>query len=166
MLQNKLTVIDIIIPVFNEEGCLIELMTRLLKLRETLSPMELNFIFIDDGSKDKSLDIISDYANQYNFIKVISFSRNFGHQMAVTAGLDYVQGDYAVIIDADLQDPPELIKTMYEKALQGYEVVYGKRIKRAGETMFKKLSAKFFYRLIKKLCDVEIPEDKIGRAHV
>lgn len=151
--------LDIIIPVCNEEGCLAELISRLLKLKQDLSNLDVSFIFIDDGSKDKSLVILNEQAAKSDFVKVISFSRNFGHQLAVTAGLDHSTADYAVIIDADLQDPPEIIKAMCQKAEEGYQVVYGQRLTRDGETAFKKLTAKFFYKLIKKLCDIDIPEN-------
>ena len=137
--------LDVVVPVYNEE---------LFK-----DKLEVNYIFINDGSKDKSAEIITNFANNDNSVKLIDFSRNFGHQMALSAGLDYSKSDYVAIIDADLQDPPELIYDMYEKSLEGYDVVYGKRLKRKAETIFKKLSAWGFYRLLKSMCKVEIPTD-------
>ena len=102
--------LDIIVPVYNEEDCIDKTLERLLNLKETFrSKLKVNFIFINDGSKDSSAQILAKYAKEDKNIKLINFSRNFGHQMALTAGLDYSKGDYTAIIDADLQDPPELI---------------------------------------------------------
>lgn len=152
--------LDIIVPVYNEEECLGETIKRLMDVRETLyTELDVNFIFVDDGSKDNSFAILKEYSEKYPFIKALSFSRNFGHQFAVSAGIDYSNADYAVIIDADLQDPPELIKDMYEKAKEGYQVVYGKRLKRRKETAFKKLTAFAFYRVFDLLCQVKVPTD-------
>ncbi len=152
--------LDIIVPVYNEEECLPETIKRLMAVRETLfSELDVNFIFVNDGSKDKSFEILKEYSEKYPFVKAINFSRNFGHQFAVSAGLDYSTGDFAAIIDADLQDPPELIKDMYEKALEGYQVVYGKRLKRRKETAFKKFTAFAFYRVFDMLCQIKVPTD-------
>lgn len=116
-------------------------------------------IFINDGSRDKSIQLVRELAAKNTFVKFIDFSRNFGHQIAVTAGIDYSSGEYIVIIDADLQDPPELIPVMYEKMKEGYEVVYARRRKRAGESYMKKITAKVFYRILAKLTSVDIPVD-------
>ena len=152
--------LDIIVPVYNEEACLDKTMQRLLKLKETFKgKLNLNYIFVNDGSKDKTLQILEENAKKDKCIKVINFSRNFGHQMALSAGLDYSKGDYIAIIDGDLQDPPELIYDMYEKSLEGYDIVYGKRLKRKQETIFKKLSAWGFYRVLKSMCNLDIPTD-------
>src|SRR3990167_3000670 len=151
--------IDLVIPVYNEDQCLDELMRRLLAFKKSHSSLELNFIFINDGSKDLSLQILNNFALQYPFVKVISLSRNFGHQKAITAGIDFSTGDYVAIIDADLQDPPEMIIDMYQKAKTGFDVVYGKRVSREGESFLKKLTAKYFYRLLSELCDTDIPKD-------
>ncbi len=152
--------LDIIVPVYNEEACLDKTMQRLLKLKETFKgKLNLNCIFVNDGSKDKTLQILEENAKKDKSIKVINFSRNFGHQMALSAGLDYSKGDYIAIIDGDLQDPPELIYDMYEKSLEGYDIVYGKRLKRKQETIFKKLSAWGFYRVLKSMCNLDIPTD-------
>lgn len=158
MLQEKER-LEIIVPIYNEESCIDELLRRLMALKQKVDYLDVGFIFVNDGSKDKSLEILHGYADRYDFVKVIDFSRNFGHQMAVTAGLDYADADYIAIIDADLQDPPELIEDMYKKAKEGYDVVYGKRSARKGETFFKKITAKMFYRFISKMCDTEIPAD-------
>lgn len=152
--------LDIIVPVYNEEECIEQTLTRLISVRESLySELDVNFIFVDDGSKDKSFEILKGLSLKQPFIKVLSFSRNFGHQFAVSAGLDYATGDYVAIIDADLQDPPELIKDMYEKTKEGFQVVYGKRLKRQKETVFKKFSAFAFYRIFDSLCQIKVPTD-------
>ena len=117
------------------------------------------FIFIDDGSKDLTPVLLQNFVNKENFVKAIFLSRNFGHQIAVTAGLDASKGDAVVIIDADLQDPPEVIHEMILEWEKGYDVVYGKRIDRKGESIFKKLTAKMFYRVLNMLSDVYIPLD-------
>ena len=152
--------LDIVVPVYNEEECINQTIERLMAVRETLfTELDVNFIFVNDGSKDKSFDILKDHADKTPFIKVINFSRNFGHQFAVSAGIDNSTGDYVAIIDADLQDPPELIKDMYEKTKEGFEVVYGKRLKRKKESAFKKLTAFAFYRIFDSLCQIKIPTD-------
>jgi len=151
--------LDIIIPIYNEEKCIDELMRRMFLLRKKMHLVDTRFILINDGSKDKSLKILHGYATKYKFVRVINFSRNFGHQMAVTAGLDNTDADYVCIIDADLQDPPEIIFDMYKKAKEGYDIVYGQRMKRKGETLFKKATASIFYRFINRMCDIEIPLD-------
>jgi glycosyltransferase involved in cell wall biosynthesis len=157
MAKDKL---DVIVPIYNEQECIPELLRRFIALsRRMHKRVDLRFIFINDGSKDNSLKLLSGYADRHEFVKIINFSRNFGHQLAVTAGLDYADADYAVIIDADLQDPPEVIEEMYKRAKSGYDIVYGQRIKRKGETFFKKATASIFYRLINKMCDVDIPLD-------
>jgi len=152
--------LDIIVPIYNEQECIPELIKRLISLKKKMHPRaDLRFIFVNDGSKDKSLKLLSDYADKYSFVKILNFSRNFGHQLAVTAGLDYADADYVVIIDSDLQDPPEVIDEMYKKAKSGYDIVYGQRIKRKGETIFKKATASLFYKFINKMCDINIPLD-------
>lgn len=156
-----LKTLDIVIPIYNENGCIDELLKRLLNLREDLSKENLDtrFIFVNDGSTDNSLQMLEGYAEKYKCVKIINFSRNFGHEIAVIAGLDNSTGDYTAIIDADLQDPPELIKDMYKKIQEGYQVAYGKRLKRKDENAFKKVTAYLFYRLLNKLCDIKLPTD-------
>ena len=151
-------IISVVAPVFNEEPILHELYHR---LRETMDgigePWEL--VFVNDGSRDGSYAIMRELHDQDPRVRVVNFSRNFGHQIAITAGADYAQGDAVVIIDADLQDPPSLIADMVAKWRQGYEVVYAVRAKRHGETWFKLFTAHFFYRLIRGITGVNIPVD-------
>ena len=152
--------VSVVIPMYYEQEVVDVCYKRVKKVLEELKEKyEHEIIFINDGSKDKTLDILQDIAKVDKNVKIISFSRNFGHQVAVTAGLKYVTGDAIIIIDADLQDPPELIPDMIEKWEQGYEVIYGKRKKRNGESAFKLLTAKAFYTTLNKLSDVEIPGD-------
>ncbi len=150
--------LSIIVPVLNEEAVIPELHSRLL---EAVHPTGLGYeiIYVDDGSSDGSLLLLEKLANDDHRVKILSFSRNFGHQNAVTAGLENCSGDAAVIIDADLQDPPSLIPVMAEKWKEGYEVVYAVRRKREGETLFKKATAAFFYRFLGKMSEVSIPLD-------
>ena len=151
--------ISIVIPVYNEEDVLLKLNEKLNNLIETVNEYEFEIIFVNDGSKDKSLSILEEMSKSNTNIKVISFSRNFGHQAAVTAGIKHVSGDAVVIIDADLQDPPELIPEMLKLWEEGNEVIYGKRKSRKGESVFKLLSAKMFYKTLNSLSDVDIPKD-------
>lgn len=152
--------LDIIVPVFNEESCINETIKRLENVRENLnSELDVNFVFVNDGSKDETANIIATYGQNNKYVKLINFSRNFGHQIAVTAGLDNTNADYVAIIDADLQDPPELIIDMYNKTKDGYDIVYGKRLKRENETAFKKFTAFAFYRVLNYMCDIDIPKD-------
>lgn len=151
--------ISVIVPMYYEEKVVTECYNRLTKCLKEIKNYNYEIIIIDDGSKDKTLDIIEKIASQDKHIKIISFSRNFGHQAAVTAGLKHVTGDAIVIIDADLQDPPELIPQMIQLWEQGNEIIYAKRKKRNGESPFKLLSAKMFYQILNSLSDTEIPKD-------
>lgn len=151
--------ISVVIPMYNEEKVADKCQT---KVKESLSKLENyshEIIFVDDGSKDKTLEILETFAFFDKDIKIISFSRNFGHQAAVTAGLKEATGDAIVIIDADLQDPPELIPDMVKKWEEGYDVIYGKRSARKGESVFKLLTASMFYTTLNALSDVEIPKN-------
>jgi glycosyltransferase involved in cell wall biosynthesis len=150
--------ISVIIPVYNEEFNIPLLFERVTK---SLSSFENNYelIFINDGSRDNSILLVKDLASKHSFVKYIDFSRNFGHQVAVTAGIEHSVGKNIVIIDADLQDPPELIPEMYQKMQQGFEVVYARRRKREGESFMKKFTAKMFYRILSKVTSVKIPVD-------
>ena len=148
--------LSVVIPIFNEEAVLPELARRLNAVLPTLG-VDWDVVFVDDGSSDRSLEIISQMARQDAHFSVISLSRNFGHQIAITAGLDHVDSDAVVIMDADLQDPPEVIAQMLAKWREGFEMVYGKRISRAGESWFKKGTAAAFYRILLKLSDFGIP---------
>jgi len=150
--------LSIIIPIYNEQDSIPELYKR---LTETVSKItdSYEFIFINDGSKDRSLLGLMELAKADPHIYYINFSRNFGHQIAVTAGLDHCRGNAVVIIDADLQDPPELIADLYKKHNEGYEVVYARRAKRKGESFFKKFTASLFYRMMVKITSINIPID-------
>ncbi|GIP20981.1 glycosyltransferase family 2 protein [Paenibacillus sp. J22TS3] len=149
---------SIIIPMYNEEAVIQETYRRLKKVMGSVDgPYEL--IFVNDGSKDQCAEIIKDYSCWDETVKLIDFSRNFGHQIAITAGMDYALGEAVIVIDADLQDPPELILSMTEKWKEGYDVVYAKRVKRNGETLFKKLSASMFYRVLRASTEINIPVD-------
>lgn len=150
--------ISVVVPIYNEEGNIPQMYERLTKvLSEICSSYEI--IFVNDFSKDNSLQLIKELSSKDKSIKYISFSRNFGHQVAVSAGLDYSKGQAVAIIDGDLQDPPELIKEMYAKYKGGYKVVYAKRSARKGVNIFKKSAYKLFYRILDKLTDIKIPLD-------
>ena len=150
--------LSLIVPLYNEEKNLSLFFERSHKVLESLLiPFEI--IFINDGSKDESLALIKSFSKNYDSIRFIDLSRNFGHQIAVSAGLDYAKGDIVCIIDADLQDPPELIRVMLDKLKKGYEVVYAKRKTRQGESVFKTWTAKMFYRILSRLTTIEIPLD-------
>lgn len=156
-----MTTLSVIVPIYNEEAVLPETLRRMKELRNMFpADVSLECLYVDDGSTDKSFFLLQQAADADASIKVLSFSRNFGHQMAVTAGIDVATGAYVAVIDADLQDPPELLVDMYSLMLQGqHDVVYGKRAVREGETWFKKASAALFYRILSKMCDIEIPQD-------
>ena len=152
--------ISVVIPMYCEEEvadiCYKRVVNNLKKLSDKYS---YEIIFINDGSKDSTLEILKKIASNDDNVKIISFSRNFGHQAAVTAGIRNVTGDAVIIMDADLQDPPELFDGMIEKWEEGYEVVYGKRKTREGESIFKLLTARMFYNTLNKLSEIEIPKD-------
>ena len=150
--------ISVIIPVYNEEDNIYKLHERIHSVMEKLGD-EYEIIFINDGSKDNSMSMIRALSKQYPQVRYIDFSRNFGHQVAVTAGLDKSNGKAVAIIDADLQDPPEVIIEMYEKMKEGFQVVYAKRKQRKGESFFKLWTAKVFYRLLSKITSISIPVD-------
>jgi polyisoprenyl-phosphate glycosyltransferase len=149
---------SIIVPVYNEKDCIQELYRR---VSDTMNSTEKTWelIMVDDGSRDGSTDQIRELGLQDKKVKPIIFARNFGHQIAVTAGLDYSQGKAVVVIDADLQDPPEIILELIARWREGYQVVYAVRGEREGESWFKTFTASFFYRLIHKITDVNIPLD-------
>ena len=151
--------ISVIIPMYYEEEVAEECYKRMTSVLQNIENYDYEIICINDGSKDKTLSILENLAIRDKRLKVLSFSRNFGHQCAVTAGLKYVTGDAIVIIDADLQDPPELIPEMLKLWEAGNDVIYGKRKTRDGESAFKLFTAKMFYKTLNALSDVEIPKD-------
>ncbi len=149
---------SIIAPIFNETESIPELYRRVTEVMDGLGePWEL--VLVDDGSSDQSPLLIRELAEKDSRIRPVMFARNFGHQIAVTAGLDYARGDAVVIIDSDLQDPPELIPELAARWREGYEVVYAVRAEREGESWFKLWTASLFYRMIYKITDVKIPLD-------
>ncbi|MGL5414482.1 MAG: glycosyltransferase family 2 protein [Clostridium sp.] len=151
--------LSIIIPMYFEELVAEECYTRIKNVCNSITTMDHEIIFINDGSTDRTLPILKNIAIEDSTVKILDFSRNFGHQAAVTAGLFNCSGDAVVIIDADLQDPPELIVDMLAKWTEGFHVVYGKRNKRKGESKFKLVTAKYFYQLLGKMSDIKIPKD-------
>ncbi|HYG68681.1 MAG TPA: glycosyltransferase family 2 protein, partial [Anaeromyxobacteraceae bacterium] len=147
-----------VVPCYNEEGVLAETMRRLKAFCDEVD-LEIELIFVDDGSRDRTRQLLRQYAAEDPRIKVVGFARNFGHQIAVTAGIDAASGDAVVLMDADLQDPPEVIHEMIAKWREGYDVVYGTRTERPGESAFKLATARWFYRILNRLSDVPIPLD-------
>jgi dolichol-phosphate mannosyltransferase len=148
--------ISLVLPIYNEEGNIQELYKRSKKVLKSIGEYEI--IFVNDASKDNSLIILKKLAKKDKNIKIIDFSRNFGHQIAITAGIDYAMGDAVVVMDSDLQDTPETILKMVKKWKEGYDVVYGKRRTRK-DGLFKKVTAFGFYRVLKKFANIDIPED-------
>lgn len=151
-------VYSIVAPVYNEEGILREFHRRLSDVMKGMSE-SWELIFVNDGSRDGSLAILEDLAATDPHVKYVSFARNFGHQTAVTAGIDFAMGDAVILIDTDLQDPPEVIPRLAEQWKAGYQVVYAIRAKRAGESWFKLATASLFYRMLYRITEVDIPVD-------
>lgn len=149
---------SLVIPVWNEEEVIPVLYERLVQVMESTGE-SWEVIFVNDGSTDRSLELLLELHERDPRIKVLNFSRNFGHQIAITAGFDYADGDAVIVMDADLQDPPEVLVRMIERWREGYDVVYAVRIKREGESKFKLWTAAAFYRLIHSIADVDIPLD-------
>lgn len=151
--------LSVIIPCYNEELVVQETYKQLTEVMKRTN-MDYELIFINDGSRDRTIELLTSLAEEDNAVKVINFARNFGHQCAVTAGINHCHGDLAVIIDADLQDPPEVIFDMLEiQQKESANVVYGVRKSREGESWFKLVTAKWFYRILNKLSDVQFPVD-------
>ncbi len=150
--------ISIVVPMYFEEEVAQECYNRLKGVMDE-HYYNYEFIFVNDGSTDRTMEILHSIAAMDPQAKIVNFARNFGHQTAVTAGVEYASGDAIIIIDADLQDPPEVIPSLIEKWREGFEVVYAKRKKRAGETKFKLLTAKYFYKFLNYMADIEIPKD-------
>lgn len=156
MAQFKL--LSVIIPCYNEEAVISETVKRLKSFASELKNINVEFIFVDDGSTDQTRSILRSFAHNDQSIKIIGFSRNFGQQMALTAGFNAAQGDAIVLIDADLQNPPEFIHEMIKKWEEGYDVVYGTRIVRPGESFFKLFTSRLFYRVLNRFSSVSIPD--------
>lgn len=155
----KSKLLSIVVPVFNEASGIEMFHARLRKTLDALLSVSSEVVFIDDGSTDASYDKLLRIADSDGEVKIIKFSRNFGHQIAITAGIDAAKGDAVVVIDADLQDPPEVIKAFVLKWEEGYDVVYGVREHREGESRMKLLTAALFYRLLKRIIKLDIPVD-------
>ena len=150
--------VSLVIPIYNEEEVLPQLDARLLQMLDKLG-VDSEVVFVDDGSKDRSLELLRAMVAREPRYRAISFSRNFGHQRAITSGMDASRGLAIVVMDADLQDPPEVIVEMLVKWRAGYDVVYGRRRSRTGESWFKLVTAKIFYRLVAAMIPIEVPLD-------
>lgn len=157
--MNKKQLLSIVVPVFNEIDSIDTFYERMVETIDSLESISYELIFVDDGSEDGSYQKLVYLAKINSNVRVIKFSRNFGHQLAITSGIDISKGDAVVVIDADLQDPPEVIKEFIEKWEEGYDVVYGVREKRSGESKMKLLTASLFYRTLKALTKINIPVD-------
>ena len=151
--------ISIIVPAYNEEESLPYLHERLNKLIESMNHYEFEILFVNDGSKDKTIELIKEYRENDKRYCYVDFSRNFGKEIAMMAGLDYATGDAVIFIDADLQDPPELIPELVKYWEEGYDDVYAKRRSRDGETFLKKFTSKMYYKILQKMTKVEIQKD-------
>src|SRR3954471_17387686 len=151
-------VLSLVLPIFNEQAVIPELHERLQKFLSALG-VGTEVVFVDDGSRDRSLELLKKLSAVEPRYRVLSFARNFGHQAAITAGLDHARGEAVVVMDADLQDPPEVVLEMVAKWREGFDVVYGRRRTRAGETRLKLLTAKWFYRIFARLISLEVPLD-------
>ena len=149
---------SIVVPIYNEEEVLPELYRRLKGAMDSMGDT-YELVFVNDGSRDRSIGLLRELAEADPCIRVIDFARNFGHQAAITAGMDLASGDAVVVIDADLQDPPEVIARLAAKWREGYEVVYAVREKRQGDSLFKRATAAAFYRLLRRVTSVDIPVD-------
>jgi dolichol-phosphate mannosyltransferase len=149
---------SVVVPLYNEQEVLAETYRRLKAVMDSIHEA-YEVVMVNDGSRDSTAAMAKEICRENPQFKLINFSRNFGHQTAITAGMDYTSGKAIIVIDADLQDPPEVIAEMIAKWKEGYEVVYGKRISRKGETFFKTFTARAFYRTLNKLTDVKIPTD-------
>ncbi|MBR8831929.1 MAG: putative glycosyltransferase [Chroococcopsis gigantea SAG 12.99] len=156
--QKFSPIYSLIVPVYNEEETLLELYRRVSSVMDSLDGAG-ELILVNDGSRDNSLYLMRGLQQDDPRVSYLGLARNFGHQTAVTAGLNFARGEVIIVLDADLQDPPELIPRMLEKWRQGYEVVYAQRTKRKKESWFKRYTAYIFYRLLKRLADVDIPAD-------
>ena len=158
MAAGEHPVVSVVAPVYNEEAILEELYRRLSAVLDGAGE-SWELVLVNDGSRDRSGQIMRELHARDGRVKVVDFARNFGHQIAITAGADYAQGDAVVIIDADLQDPPDVILDLLVKWREGYQVVYAVRAERKGETWFKEFTARLFYRIIYRITEIDIPVD-------
>lgn len=150
--------ISIVVPMYNEQEVAIEFYNRVTKVLENIN-LNYEIIVVNDGSRDKTLEILLELIKRDEHIKIINFSRNFGHQAAITAGIENATGDAIITIDADLQDPPEVIVNLIEKWQEGFDIVYAKRKSRKVDSFFKRYTAEMFYKVLNKLSDTNIPEN-------
>jgi glycosyltransferase involved in cell wall biosynthesis len=155
---NPNTLLSIVVPVFNEEEVIPIFHQRIVEVLETI-PLKTEIVYVNDGSTDSTLKIIQSFRTKNRRVAIVDLSRNFGKEIALTAGIDHAKGDSVVVIDADLQDPPELIPELVEHWKEGYDVVYAKRVARAGERAIKKATAHTFYRVMNKVSKLKLPED-------
>ncbi|HNQ67941.1 MAG TPA: glycosyltransferase family 2 protein [Bacteroidales bacterium] len=158
-MKKKSLEISIVLPVFNEQNNLEQLYLELVEVLKKMSIKDYEIIFVNDGSMDNSLELVKEFSHKNKNVKYIDLSRNFGQQIAISAGIEKSSGRYVVIMDSDLQDPPEVILDLYSKAKEGFDVVYATRKKRKGESAFKKMSATAFYRILRSITRCNIPVD-------
>ena len=154
----KRPTLTLVLPIYNEEDVIPELHGRLQAFLSTFD-FETEVVFVNDGSRDRSMELLRGIASGEPRYRVLSFARNFGHQAAITAGMDFARGEAVVVMDADLQDPPEVVQQMVARWREGFDVVYGRRRRREGETWFKLLTARWFYRLFALMIPIEVPLD-------
>jgi polyisoprenyl-phosphate glycosyltransferase len=158
-MAEKISRISIVVPIYNEEKILHELTLRISDVIHTLPEFDWEVIYVDDGSSDHTGSVADELSHQYNWLRVISLSRNFGHQIAITAGSDYATGDAVIFMDGDLQDPPEVIPQLIDEWRKGFDVITARRKRRNGESVFKLATAFLFYRTLRVLSDTPIPVD-------
>lgn len=158
MVENAVGIISVVAPAYNEDEVLPEFHKRLTTVFGNLD-WQLEIVYVNDGSRDRTLNILNQLREEDSRVTIINLSRNFGKEIAMTAGIDNACGEAVVVIDTDLQDPPELIREMIQQWLKGYDVVYAQRISRDGETWLKKATASVFYRVIRRISGIEIPKD-------
>ncbi len=157
--ESSRRLISVVVPVFNEIDVVDSFYERARAVLESMPEYEHELLFVDDGSSDGTFERLSEMADEDPALGILKFSRNFGHQIAITAGIDHARGDAVVVIDVDLQDPPEVIRDFVAKWREGYDVVYGVRTDRDGETRAKLVTARLFYRILRRFTNVEIPVD-------
>jgi glycosyltransferase involved in cell wall biosynthesis len=155
---NSITKLSMLVPVYNEEECLALLYNRLKQVLNTIG-FDYEILFVNDGSNDQSLEIIKNFYILDRHVAYLDLSRNYGKETAMAAGIDHISGDALCIIDADLQDPPELIADMINEILNGYDDVYAQRISREGESLMKKISSKLYYRILTSISEIPIQKD-------